>query len=587
MPGIDDVTELWAWGSNKNGLLGIGDTNPSTTLTDPCQITLNEAVTDISMSETHVLCCTARGEVFVWGINVHEKGDSRVTGTLGIPNMLTEKVVCSPTCLSQYFGDDAREGNHFVVRVCAGRFRSHVITRERRVFTWGIIRSTNLPLEQPRGSHIGHSALSSSTTTLLSQISGMSNPSTLSSRKSASPRPVAGSMCEHIPVLLSGLRDVEDIHTQGDVTIARTLQGALYRWDKRERDSKAVAMPFFRVHGDHFVLSSGCGFRHTLIACRGSGYATVVYGKEERLVSAAWHTTVDHLVALVERVWEKQLVNNASEQGGGGFVILDGLGNQCEPEESTAAVIKRMLLNRIQPVFYVTTLAALVEKMPGVHLHKSGQHMQWGTASALMSLLYLHPHTCMDAPHSDPHSISLQSIPPRKYGYLEVFTLVYSRLFRLKPGEVFQRLKEAYESMDTMHTMLPGDDYVSPRKKGKGKGKGKEKEKEKVVIGVKIVPSTAPAPPVTTAMNESFSWRWIPPGMLSKQLEIIKQQVRRTRKKRILHILHVWLQAYPSDFLLGSDAPLSDLLSFLGDQASSEDEDIAALALTIRRYDIF
>ena len=85
-----------------------------------------------------------------------------------------------------------------------------------------------------------------------------------------------------------------------------------------------------------------------------------------KVISASWHKTVEHLMALVERVWKKS-----------SFIIFDSLGRDCHPTDHTSQLIQEMLLRNVRPVFIVTDVSALLRGYESrIRLRKGA--IEWG-----------------------------------------------------------------------------------------------------------------------------------------------------------------------------------------------------------------
>eukprot|EP00009_Paramoeba_aestuarina_P003794 CAMPEP_0201514524 /NCGR_PEP_ID=MMETSP0161_2-20130828/6344_1 /ASSEMBLY_ACC=CAM_ASM_000251 /TAXON_ID=180227 /ORGANISM="Neoparamoeba aestuarina, Strain SoJaBio B1-5/56/2" /LENGTH=419 /DNA_ID=CAMNT_0047911107 /DNA_START=154 /DNA_END=1410 /DNA_ORIENTATION=- len=73
VPGLDDVTEVWSWGSNAFGMLGHHTQNQAVLPPGEVESLRNETIIDLNVSDTHVICANAKGEVYVWGKNEYER----------------------------------------------------------------------------------------------------------------------------------------------------------------------------------------------------------------------------------------------------------------------------------------------------------------------------------------------------------------------------------------------------------------------------------------------------------------------------------------------------------------------------------
>lgn len=97
---------IWAWGANSNGELGNGMPSPGLTLV-PAQVIEVENIVKIAAGPTHCLALKSSGELWAWGSNL--------TGQLGIGSTITQYspvFVCSTSSLSSLFASAFR--SHFL-----------------------------------------------------------------------------------------------------------------------------------------------------------------------------------------------------------------------------------------------------------------------------------------------------------------------------------------------------------------------------------------------------------------------------------------------------------------------------------------
>eukprot|EP00004_Rigifila_ramosa_P024507 TRINITY_DN7127_c0_g1_i1.p1 TRINITY_DN7127_c0_g1~~TRINITY_DN7127_c0_g1_i1.p1 ORF type:complete len:938 (+),score=202.27 TRINITY_DN7127_c0_g1_i1:1762-4575(+) len=121
---LTDSDDLFAWGWNAHGQLGVGDTvdvfspKPVTALVD-------EPIVQISCGFCHSCARTANGEVFVWGSAQHgQVGDGTTAGQTSprrIEGVLQGKVVVALAC---------------------GAFHTLAVTDTGGVYTWGRFKKT-------------------------------------------------------------------------------------------------------------------------------------------------------------------------------------------------------------------------------------------------------------------------------------------------------------------------------------------------------------------------------------------------------------------------------------------------------------
>ena len=53
----------------------------------------DQTIVDLSVSDTHVLCVSARGEVYAWGKNVYTSPKGTVEGILGPTNLQSQTFI--------------------------------------------------------------------------------------------------------------------------------------------------------------------------------------------------------------------------------------------------------------------------------------------------------------------------------------------------------------------------------------------------------------------------------------------------------------------------------------------------------------
>jgi alpha-tubulin suppressor-like RCC1 family protein len=114
--------QLYVWGDNRGGQLGLGDKDERSTPTFlPLQ---SEPIKMISVGSHHNLALTASGQIYVWGYN----GD----GQLGLGDTITR---LTPTLLSsELFRNDPSNN---IKAVIAGEYNSFVLTVTGKLYVWG------------------------------------------------------------------------------------------------------------------------------------------------------------------------------------------------------------------------------------------------------------------------------------------------------------------------------------------------------------------------------------------------------------------------------------------------------------------
>jgi alpha-tubulin suppressor-like RCC1 family protein len=98
--------QIWAWGSNHYGQLGVGRTNSNMFRPHACNIPQTE-VCDVSCGPDTSLAISSNGLVFVWGMLMSANGDRHQY---------------QPRRLSQVF-----ESNLFISRAAMGKFHMALV----------------------------------------------------------------------------------------------------------------------------------------------------------------------------------------------------------------------------------------------------------------------------------------------------------------------------------------------------------------------------------------------------------------------------------------------------------------------------
>lgn len=110
---------VWAWGGNRDGVLGNGTTTPSAT---PVQVSGLTGVTALAAGRTHVLARKSDGTVWAWGDNSHgQLGDGTTVNR-------TRPVRVMGNWFQPLTG---------VTAVATGRTHSLVLKSDGTVWTWG------------------------------------------------------------------------------------------------------------------------------------------------------------------------------------------------------------------------------------------------------------------------------------------------------------------------------------------------------------------------------------------------------------------------------------------------------------------
>ncbi|VEU81099.1 RCC1 domain-containing protein [Haploplasma axanthum] len=127
--------QLWVWGRNDSGQLGIGTTNNQLTpmnITDSIQLNNDEYINQVSLGWNHSGLVTSQSRVWMWGDNS--------SGQLGNETKLDSLI---PIEVTDYFVLD--EGDT-IEKIFLGKNTSSAITLTHEVFTWGSTHQIKLGL---------------------------------------------------------------------------------------------------------------------------------------------------------------------------------------------------------------------------------------------------------------------------------------------------------------------------------------------------------------------------------------------------------------------------------------------------------
>jgi alpha-tubulin suppressor-like RCC1 family protein len=116
MMALDDEGNVWSWGRNNSGQLGLGD-GMSGTYGKPQPLPNLTSIVSLAAGRQHSLALSEKGEVFAWGCGRD--------GALGLGDKSARK---SPTKVEEL--ED-------VVAIACGRGSSFALTKDGEVYSWG------------------------------------------------------------------------------------------------------------------------------------------------------------------------------------------------------------------------------------------------------------------------------------------------------------------------------------------------------------------------------------------------------------------------------------------------------------------
>ncbi|MDP5215962.1 Ig-like domain-containing protein [Ruegeria sp. 2205SS24-7] len=129
---ISETGQLYAWGNNSNGQLGLGDLEERLT-PQMVEALGNETVVTVSSGTAHTLALTADGQVWAFGSNTD--------GQLGSPDALDEDGAPARRSAEPVLVEGLPEN---ITSVTADTKTSYAVTSDGRVFGWGESRNGQL-----------------------------------------------------------------------------------------------------------------------------------------------------------------------------------------------------------------------------------------------------------------------------------------------------------------------------------------------------------------------------------------------------------------------------------------------------------
>lgn len=141
---LDDKGQVWAWGSNEDGNLGVeqicehGQTInclPNRSQPEIVPMPKDVTITEIAVGKSHILALTEKGQIYAWGLNfssqIGYRGDDVVNTSTAWPEQIGK-----PTLLPW---SQQKTAKH----VYANGNTSYVMLNDRKVYPWGMYGETN------------------------------------------------------------------------------------------------------------------------------------------------------------------------------------------------------------------------------------------------------------------------------------------------------------------------------------------------------------------------------------------------------------------------------------------------------------
>ena len=124
---LSDSGDVWAWGNNSHGQLGIGAADGETEIDKPEKVLLLTDIIAIDGGYAHSLALQSNGTVWAWGNNTHGQlgiGKSGIETSESIPNLIQTLDSC--------------------ISIAAGYGHSVALKKDGTVWTWGFNSSGQL-----------------------------------------------------------------------------------------------------------------------------------------------------------------------------------------------------------------------------------------------------------------------------------------------------------------------------------------------------------------------------------------------------------------------------------------------------------
>lgn len=125
---VNDGGNVWAWGRNHFGQLGI---NSRIDQTKPVfvsiPLTTGDAIHSVAAGKNHTVALTNRGEVWTWGLNNH--------GQLG--RTITEWVSGRERPAQQGITPGRVPGLSNIIAIAAGEYHTLALSRDGKIYSWG------------------------------------------------------------------------------------------------------------------------------------------------------------------------------------------------------------------------------------------------------------------------------------------------------------------------------------------------------------------------------------------------------------------------------------------------------------------